>query len=365
MTDRIEIRPYSAGDESQVLGLLTLAFGKWPKVDLNCDIIEHWRWKTAENPLNRSITYVAESSSEIIGTETRIILKAKVGSDIVLCEQRVDLAIDKKFRGKGVLSKLLDKLYEKSCECGVKFSYAVAGSPGAAKKHNRRGTFTPSKKVTKLVYLKDVGEFIKNRNFETAVRYKIGIRILQILNRIFFHRYLARDIFGWKVSDLDQFDDRFERFWSKISKEYNYILVRDSGFLKWRYGDQRGGTYNVKIVESGSELLGYVVLRVNQHKVNYPIGYIMDLLAFQDNLSVAVSLLNEAMKFFMERKVNEVQYFLPKGHPYERCAKKVGFITTNKKPFIMFFCYEQYREVKEIFNKVSKVYLSFGDFDTV
>ena len=55
------------------------------------------------------------------------------------------------------------------------------------------------------------------------------------------HRLNLQDRFEGEITDSYRFDDRFEDIWTKISKDYDYILLRDKNFLQWRYGDQRGG----------------------------------------------------------------------------------------------------------------------------
>jgi GNAT superfamily N-acetyltransferase len=365
MQTELKIRPYKTGDENQIVRLLNCVFGQWPKFDLDCDCLDHWRWKTIEGPLNCNNIYVAECGSEIIGTETRILLRAKVGKDIELCEQRADLAVDKEFRGKGVFSRFTDKLCETSCDCGVKHSYAIEGSPVAAGKYRRRGGFTPSNSIVKLVSIKNVDNFIKARSLKRSLGYKVGVHFLKILNRIHPRRYFLRDKFEWKVTDSCNFDERFEKFWVKISEQYDYILVRDQSFLKWRYGDQRGGKYHVKIVENGPDLIGYVVLRVNRHRQNYPVGYIVDLLALSNRKGVVESLVSESMAFFTSHGVNEVQYWVPRRHPHAGRLKRFGFINILKDPFIHFFCYDQYQKMKDIFSKSNKIYLSFGDCDLI
>lgn len=365
METEFEVRPYKSGDENQIVNLLKCVFGNWPRFDISCDCVDHWRWKTLEGPLNGSNIYVAECGSKIIGTETRIILKAKIGKDIEVCEQRADLAVDKEFRGRGVFSKFTDKLCETSCECGVRYSYAIEGSPIAAGKHKKRGTLAPSNNVIKLVFINSVSDFVKSRSLNHSMVYQTGIHFLKVLNRIKPGRYFLRNKFEWKTADSHTFDDRFDNFWSKISEAYDYILVRDQTFLKWRYGDQRGGKYHVKIVQDGSELLGYAVLRVNQHKPNYPVGYIVDLLALPDSSGVVESLANASLAFFMNAGVNEVQCWVPRRHPYAGCLRKFGFINILKDPFINFFCYDQYLKIRDIFSKSNKIYLSFGDCDII
>ena len=337
MEHDIKIRPYKVGDEYQLVRLLNLVFGKWPKFDLSCDTIDHWKWKTTEGPLGENNTYVGENCSEIVGTETRIFLKAKIGNNIQLCEQRVDLAVDSDFRGNHIFSKITSNLCEKSLDRGVKLSYAVQGSLIGKAKYRRLGAFTPSNKIIELVFIKDVEQFIKARNLGYSIFYKIGINFIKIINKINPHRIKLKEKFEGKIRDSYRFDDRFENLWTKISEDYEYILLRDKNFLKWRYGDQRGGKYHVKIAKTSSKLLGYAVLRIKKNSRNYSVGYIVDLLALPNHLNAVDALVRESVKFFMNKGVNEILYWVPKNHPYAKFLKKYCFFHLPPNPYIDFF----------------------------
>ena len=82
--------------------------------------------------------------------------------------------MDKEFRGKGVFSKLADKQCGKISESGVKLSYAVESSPVAAGKHYRRGAFILSNNVIRLIFIKYVDRFIKDRGLQNTMGYKNG-----------------------------------------------------------------------------------------------------------------------------------------------------------------------------------------------
>lgn len=365
MKHDIKIRPYKFGDEYQIVRLLNLVFGNWPKFDLSCDPIDHWRWKTAEGPLGENNIYIAKNRSEMVGTETRIVLKAKIGNNIQLCEQRVDLAVNRDFRGNHIFSKITGSLCEKSLDRGVKLSYAVQGNPIGKAKYRQLGAFTPSNKIIRLFFIKDVERFITARNLGGSIFYKICINFIKFLNKMNTHRIKLKEKFEGKITDSYRFDDRFEHLWTKISEDYEYILLRDKNFLKWRYGDQRAGKYHVKIAKTSSELLGYAVLRINKNSQNYPVGYIVDLLALPNHLNAVEALVRESVNFFMNKGVNEILYWVLKNHPYAKCLQKYGFFHLPPNPYIDFFCYQNNPKTKRLFGKTSRIYFSLGDSDMI
>ena len=62
--------------------------------------------------------------------------------------------------------------------------------------------------------------------------------------------------------------------------------------------------------------MGYSVLKINRLREDYPIGYIVDLLALPDRLEVARVLISDAVRYFDERNINIVNCLTVKGHPY-------------------------------------------------
>jgi hypothetical protein len=76
------VRPYREGDEEGITELLVHVFEGWPKFDLNCTPIAHWKWKHQENPIGKSVVIVAESGEEIVGCLHAISLRMKIGDNI-------------------------------------------------------------------------------------------------------------------------------------------------------------------------------------------------------------------------------------------------------------------------------------------
>ena len=61
------IRDYEPGDEGRIVELLELVFGVWPRFDLKCSPLEHWRWKYVDNPMGSMIVPIAVDGDLIVG----------------------------------------------------------------------------------------------------------------------------------------------------------------------------------------------------------------------------------------------------------------------------------------------------------
>ena len=74
MQEVIEIRSYQPGDEEEIVELLELVFGGWPKLDLNCDSINHWRWKYVDYPSGNVIVNVGHTHSLVDFVESKFMI---------------------------------------------------------------------------------------------------------------------------------------------------------------------------------------------------------------------------------------------------------------------------------------------------
>ena len=293
------MRPYVAGDEDRIVSLLILVFNNWPHFDLNCSPLDHWRWKYMIDTSNFVNIYVAEHNSLIIGNESRLRLRAKVGEKTLVCEQRCDLSVHPDYRGKGIFKKLHSLTNKASQKIGIYFSYAIEGNPIVINYLKKRGVPTFDRIVKNLYWIKNNRMFLEKHNKKNIWVYDLGFKLYKLIYRIksklFMHTNGEN---SWVIKNILKFDDRFDVFWKELSQEYDYILVRDRHYLNWRYCDQRGGTYIIKAAEESSKILGYIVLRINRLQEESPTGHIVDIQALPGYNSVIESLLKESIEFF-------------------------------------------------------------------
>jgi hypothetical protein len=196
----------------------------------------------------------------------------------------------------------------------------------------------------------------------------LGLNIVNIFNdlkrRITRKEQQDKD---YSLIEIDFFDDRINDFWNSIKETHDFIVVRNDKYLNWRYCDKRGGNYIIKIAEKDSKILGYIVYRVNRYVEEYPTGNIVDLLALEDRLDVAESLLESAWDHFRMEDVNLALFRMIEGHSYEKIAKRLGFISHPKKilTFIRFFGIRE-EELKPIHtSNPNRIHLVEGDYDTI
>jgi GNAT superfamily N-acetyltransferase len=310
---------------------------------------------------------VAEHGSVIVGVEGRVPLKIKIGNDLFDCEQRCDLAVHPDHRGKGLFKKMHSSLNDSSKKAGIKFSYAIEGNPIVINQMKKAGAKTFEKKVKNFLYIRDVRKFLKRNEKKPLFLYKIILDMHKSLNKL---RYtLSPNKMGKKtlvVTDVEYFEGRFDDFWMRVSKDYDYILVKDSPYLNWRYRDSRAGSYVVKVALESSEIIGYIVLSINRYEKEYPTGHIVDMLTLSGYEYIIASLLEESMKFFITEDVYLVNCWLIEDHPYIKYLKSYSFLDLNQQVLFTFLLYNiDELSFNNIIGKNSRIYVSMADSDHI
>ena len=78
------------------------------------------------------------------------------------------------------------------------------------------------------------------------------------------------------------------------------------------------------------------MLRINRIDKDYPVGFIMDLLALDGREDVAENFAKFAVDYFDGMGVNVVHAQVIGGHPYERMLGKYGLLDTMEKPHLIY-----------------------------
>jgi hypothetical protein len=162
------------------------------------------------------------------------------------------------------------------------------------------------------------------------------------------------------------FDERINELWDKTKLNYDFIVEKTKDYLNWRYCDPRGGNFDVRCVEEDGRILGYVVLRINRIREEYPIGHIVDLLTLPERYDVVDALVSDAVEFFDSQSVNVIHYLGVKHRPTERIFNRHGFLDTRKKPYVFYKSLDSMDILSNVKATSSKqVHFCFGDLDSI
>ena len=298
----IQLRKYQSGDEREIVELLDMIFGHWPNFDLRCSPLDHWKWKYNDCPIKTSarLDDIATSQDRIVGYASALPVKIKVGEEVFLCGRGADLGVHPDFRGLGLSGKLIRATTESRAHAGLKFFYGATRNP-RIRSSRRRAEIMKEFPIPVRHYAKiaDVGMHLRAIGSENAWINQLG---LQAYKTFYSLRKIISDSKSsqgnFQVYRIDRFDDRVDTFFKAVYNHYNFIAVKDSIYLNWRYCDPRAGDYNIKVADDDGHFLGYVVTRVDRLKKDYLRGYIVELLCTPGRLDVAETLLKETLEDF-------------------------------------------------------------------
>ena len=361
------IRPYRKGDEEEIVKLLELVFNGWPHFDLSCTPLDHWRWKFEENPLKKISIAVSESDNRIIGCAHLTPQNIKIGSKSLLCFQAMDSAVHPDFRRMGVWNKMDEQRQELLVKADANIHYSISGNPILWAQAMRLGSIRFPRPIIELVRIHDIKLHLKMRPNENALVKKYGYLLLKALNRV--RNTLTRTPSitpGLHIEDVNRFDDRIETFWEEIKDGYSFIQERDRERLNWRYCDSQGGDYVIKQAEEYGSIIGYIVMRINRYRENYPMGYIIDLLTLPERLDVADALIKEAIRYFDDLKVNIIQCCIVKDHPYEKLYQRHGLLNKRTQLFVSYLPIQVGSEINEFKTApANRLLYQLGDTDHI
>ena len=157
------IRKYRKGDEHEIIELLDLVFDGWPKIDLPCSKLDHWRWKYPDRPIKGLIAAITTYEDKIIGCSHSPYLYLKVGDNIHFCENGGDLAVHPDFRGMKIWVNMIKKWNTEKWALNI-VGFSNSSHPSVvnrAKSQNAVGLPSPVKHYCRI---KDIDKFLKAKN---------------------------------------------------------------------------------------------------------------------------------------------------------------------------------------------------------
>jgi GNAT superfamily N-acetyltransferase len=98
----VEARAFQAKDETGVLELLRVAFGRWPRDIEGVTPSEFFRWKHVDGRFGPSILVVAEAHGSVIGFVAYLPWQLSARGQLVSTMRGVDFAVHPSFRRRGV-----------------------------------------------------------------------------------------------------------------------------------------------------------------------------------------------------------------------------------------------------------------------
>lgn len=288
------IREYTIQDKDEALALIDIVWDKYSAKKIH----KTWNWLFESNPfIPRNCPYalVLEYQGKIVGLMCDIFEDLKVGNKTIKIRCGYNFSIHPSHRGKGI------RLFKQN----LKFlGYPIFGFP--------TGRTTELEVKLGLHKIGNVYRLIHILNMKNVVQVIIKNKVLSSLSGFFgnlFMKFLSVKITssdGTEINQINYFDQEVDDLWKRLSKKYEILIVRDQKYLNWRFL-QSPFAYSIFVAEKQKSFLGYIVLR-EVDKMDLHRGIIVDLFADPEDRKTIDLLLDKAISYFTEKKVDFIEY---------------------------------------------------------
>ena len=353
-SDEVATRPYREGDEGEIVALLVSSFPFWEKLS---DPLGYWRWKYMQNTQETSVI-VSTVGGRFAGVGHCIRMMVKLGGRVLTGYFDDDYATYPEYRKKGVYKAITNHIDAVKKGGEADFCYWITTNPVVLTKaqiHEQVGFPTP---FSDLVKIRDVDEFIEKLSIEDAIAFRASYDSRQKQPPMSFD---SDDHI--EFVDLPSFDGRFDGFWGDAAGGYDYFFLRGRDYMNWRFAANPRRNYGIKAAVSGGEVVGYVVLELDDYE-GYNVGAIYDLLPASGHGDAVVPLFKEVLRHFDALGVNCVSLTTMQGGAYHRIASSLGFIDAPyaTESYVRFWGYNDYFYDTMEALKPEKVYFSYADY---
>jgi len=332
MTTARSHRIYKQGDEQNIYDLAKAVWGE--QVPEKEQWIKGWKWMFTDNPAGNSIIWLAEHDGKLIGEYPLVMADMKIGNKIVKAAQIADTMTHPEYRRQGIAFTLGREALSQLRRQGA---YLAFGFPTAEAYplHIKSGylDICAVQTLFKPLNLRNLLE-----EYLTHNKPLIGSlsAVAKLALKTIFRAQKPPKVEGLTITQLLQFDDRFNDFWKLISNDYNISIVRDKRYLNWRYMNMPNAKYTVYVAEKDNEVCGYIVLDYKCQRQLF-LGRILDIIAPRDQQNVIQHLISKAVEHFEQEKVDAITTGIV-AHRYYHSFLKVGFIPSirSKSRFIAY-----------------------------
>lgn len=136
---------------------------------------------------------------------------------------------------------------------------------------------------------------------------------------------------GVRLEVVDDFDERFDRFFERTTQAVPCQAEKDAAFLRWRYGPgSPHAEKRVLMATEGGEIAGYAVLRLT---TTDRAGYILDLTVAPGRDDVARMLLRHTVRYFHRVGAQLIRYRYLESPiaPRRRDVIRFGFLPRKQR----------------------------------
>jgi len=362
----LTVRNPGEADQAQIVELLSRAFHRWPQFEIPVSPIEHLRWKMRSDPVAARHHWVGVIDDRIVVMLLRVIRRFRVRGRDCLARDGVDAAVDPDYQERGLYSAMVDESKERPQYLEVDFGISYSSNPRLQHRDVRKGSKRLGNPIQVLEKRYRARAIVRRRREQHGGRLPAPLAVLRIrlqaaLNRIGHPPYWRPMKPGWSITTLGRFDTRVDAFFDEACRPFDFLVVRSSDYLNWRYCEPAAGKFTVRVAEQEGRILGYLVFKISERS-----GYIADLLALPGRLDVVRSLVEDALQLLREARAERVRCWMIARHPYNGLLRRYGFVDTRRDIWSVHKAIDEGSTLLDFMEEATaRIHLMVGDSDWI
>jgi hypothetical protein len=322
----IDASPYKENMETEIVKLLNMVFTRWPKHELTCDPLDHWRWKYTDNPSGKLLATTAKVDNTIIGCDHRTFNNIRIFNKKLLSTIEADSAVHPNYQGIGVFKKM-DKITTKTAKTiNISLSYWITVNPILIEWAKRHKSSQFPFELVNMIWINNMEKYLQRRKSSFKLVKKLGHTVVKRINQLSNKRGKPRK--DYTIETVTMFDSRANDFWEENHEHYDFIVERDQDSLNYRYCDPRSGNYHIKAIFSDSLMRGFCVYTQETVK-GCRVGKILDFLINPGHKKAGDILLRDILNHFIENQINSVNFWVVKYNWLEKIFKNNNFLSSS------------------------------------
>jgi hypothetical protein len=299
---------------AEMLAIFHAGFGQWPFVTAEVSDLDYLRWKMS-GPATSLGSYQGRLDGRLVYATVVFASWVRIQGTRRLRLTFLDACVDPAARGQGVFSRAV----EHQETMGYRCDFSMHERSVAVKVQRRLGRRDQRPLANRVGMLTRV---LTPSGTPTPHH---GLRRLAVISRSLAAWSLGSMLAALRrrpaiePRDVACIDERFDVLFERAASAFDVIAERTAEFLRWRYGDRRGGRYVVRELSEGDRLVGYAVLRTaGAH------AYLADLLVLPGRGDAVTTLVADAVAIATASGATRLDCWLPRRHPYRSALRRQG-----------------------------------------
>jgi len=282
-----------------------------------------WNYENCPHGNARCWLAKCEQSNSAVGSAALFPRKLFINGEPTYAAIAGDFAIDERHRAYGPALKLQREIQSRASDTGFRFIY---GAPNDLSRmfflrigYKEIGKF---KRYIKLIKT----EKVPKEYLPPILQHKIVSKMVDLVTSIISKEQRYKKNFKYSVEMPEFFDERFDIFWKKASKQFNIIGERTTNFLNWRYKQSSSQEYKIFcILDDEKDIAGYLVYFLKDN-----ICHVVDML-FITSEDVLNSLLAEFSLYARANEMGSIVIRYLGNRLFEKKLKEFNFFMTKKE----------------------------------